>query len=348
MESQGEEWTKTVSRIANLYIRFYIVRAAASAIFRLLAKKRGSSAGSAPAAPRDMAQTAQAVANNVKQNILVPFARSTLYLSLHMSLHRFLMCNVVEKPLDRHRWAYYTIAAIASSMCWIESGSRMGVINRMLAVYLVTELGIWAEQLIWTGGTNWRGNGLLGSVEEAEAIRTGTPSPRPAEEENKRYRTLTPSHGSVEPLLINTPEAQLPRQPLWAIGRPDSSLLVAGIYVAVAISIHVFSVTRRHRDILVAQQQGLAAEAAFGSISGRGFQTPGLKAKVAATVVGRKPAAIAAGTYPDFKQLFADTFESIMETSDGFRIGIREYPWGSIARTVLAGLGMAAVSSVMM
>jgi hypothetical protein len=256
------------------------------------------------------------------------------------------MCNVVSKPLDHHRWIYFGIAGVAASMCFIESGKRMSVINRMLGVYLATELGVWIEQLIWTGGSNWRGNGLLGSVEEAEAFRMRSPSPGP---KDRAPRPLTPSHGSNEPLLINTPgaqDAQLQRP--WAFGRPDSSLVIAGLYVVVALSIHVFAVARKHRDLLVAQSQGLAAEAAFGSISGQGFQTWGLKNRVVASIVGRKPAAIAAGTYPDLKAMFQDTVESLLETSDGFRVGFMEYPWGQIGRTVLAGVGMSMVSSAMM
>lgn len=322
-ESFTEEWQTTVKKISSLYLKFYVVRTLASLLFALLRKRKALSVPSPKSA-----------ANYTLNNIVTPFARSTLYLSSHMLLHRILMCTLVPKPLDAHRGIYYLIAATASSMCFIESGKRMGVINRMLAVYLVTELGVWGEQVLLTRGTNWRGSGLLGSKKEAEKFRLASAR------EVELKRALTPSHGSTEPLLINTPAEQVPKLPLWAIGRPDSSLWIAALYLVIAVAVHTRAVANRELALQSATSTSLAASAAFGTPTSRKPQgTQSLTGTLASALFGAR-----AGV------LSAPSFAASLANFDvrGLQDEMKKLPWTRIARGVAAGVGMAAVSSAMM
>ncbi|KAI9022640.1 hypothetical protein DFJ74DRAFT_670361, partial [Hyaloraphidium curvatum] len=335
VEAQQDEWKETVVRIANLYARFYLVRTAASLVLSYLRRKPSS--GASRAAAGDPIASSL---NWISTTLVGPAVRSTLYLSIHMLVHRFLMCNVVPKPVDRHRVAYFFAAAAAASMCVLESGKRMAVINRMLGVYLATELGILVEQAIASGF--WSSGGLLGSEEEAERVRTQTPD----EIKFGFRRPLTPNHGTNEPLAINTPGASAAaHKPLWSVGRPDASLKVAAVYVVLALSLHAFSAAKRTHDLILARQMSAAAEAAFGSLPPR-IPEGGLKVRAAAAVVGRESAALAAGFYPSLAARFEDAVGGLLE-KDGFRVPVGSLPWGNIAKTVLAGIGMAAVSAAM-
>jgi hypothetical protein len=118
-----KETGSTFNRIASLYARFYALRFVALLLSAQLRK-----------APTNGAVLSQLLSSSMKMT-----TASTIYLYLHMTVHRYLMCCAVPKPLHQHPVIYWIIASIAASAIVLEDVSRVKSINRMLFVMVTTE-----------------------------------------------------------------------------------------------------------------------------------------------------------------------------------------------------------------